>query len=123
MLDAVVSLGTPGTTRFRGLVAYTTLGGCERLVTELEAAIGAAWGDIPKILVTSFDFGITEPEALEYLRDAGFEIRIANLGEGGEISLIPAASAFHPKAYIFDSDDDLSALIGSPNLTRRALTV
>jgi HKD family nuclease len=123
ILDAVVSLASPATTRFRGLVAYTTRGGTERLLPELEASIGGAWPEIPKTLVTSFDFGITEPAALEYLRDAGFEIRIANLGEGGRLTLIPAASAYHPKAYIFDSDEVLSALIGSANLTRRALTV
>ncbi len=123
VLNGVVSLATPATTRFRALVAYTTRGGCERLVPELEAAVGALWADIPKTLITSFDYGITEPEALEYLTEASFEIRIANLGEGGRLTLIPAASAFHPKAYIFDSDEGLSGLIGSANLTRRALTV
>src|SRR4051794_38552538 len=88
ILDGVVSLATPATTRFRALVAYTTLAGCERLVPALEAVVGEPWLGIPKTLITSFDFGITEPEALEYLAAAGFEIRIANLGEGGHLALI-----------------------------------
>jgi HKD family nuclease len=123
VLDAVVSLASPATTRFRALVAYTTLSGCEQLVSALEGAVGIAWADMPKTIITSFDYGITEPEALEYLEAAGFEIRIANLGEGGRLVIIPAASAFHPKAYLFDSEERVSGLVGSPNLTRRALTV
>jgi HKD family nuclease len=123
VLDAVVSLATPTTTRFRALVAYTTLSGCELVVPALETAVGAGWAEAPKAIITSFDYGITEPEALEYLAEAGFEIRIANLGEGGRLVLAPPASAFHPKAYIFDAEDAVSAVVGSPNLTRRALTV
>lgn len=123
MLDGISSLATPETERFRALVAYTTLGGCRRLLEELEERVGESWNEIPRALITSFDFGITEPEALEYLEEAGFEVRIANLGEGGRLTIIPAASAYHPKTYIFDRLDTVAAAVGSPNLTRRALTV
>jgi HKD family nuclease len=123
ILDALVGLASQETERFRALVAYTTLGGCQRLIPALEAAIGDTWADIPKTLITSFDFGLTEPAALDYLAERDFELRIANLGEGGTVTLIPAASAFHSKAYLLDSGDRLAVLVGSANLTRRALTV
>lgn len=123
VLQGVVSLASAATERFRALVAYSTRGGCERLIPELAAAVGESWSEIPRTVITSFDFGITEPEALEYLTEAGFEIRIANIGEGGEVTVIPAASAFHPKAYLFDNGETLAGVVGSPNLTRRALTV
>lgn len=123
VLDAIVSLSSADTTQFRALVAYATLSGCEALVPRVAAAVGKAWGRIPKVVITSFDYGITEPDALVQLVDAGFQVRIANIGEGGTISLMPVASAFHPKAYIFDDPVRMSALVGSPNLTRRALTV
>lgn len=123
MLDALVSLASPDTTGLRILVAYTTVGGSALLIPRLGIAVGPGWQQLPKTVITSFDFGITEPDAVEYLVAAGVNVRIANLGEGGRIVLIPAASAFHPKAYIFDRDAGAAALVGSPNLTRRALTV
>ena len=123
MRDALLGLASERTTRLRILAAYVTHGGCSLILPALAAAVGARWRDIPKAIVTSFDFGITEPDALVYLLEAGFDVRIANLGAEDSVVIFPVGSAFHPKAYVFDEDDARSALVGSANLTRRALTV
>lgn len=54
---------------------------------------------------------------------AGIAVGIANLGADDSVVIAPSASAFHPKAYIFDASSTISAVVGSANLTRRALTV
>ena len=123
VIDAIASLGSAGSQRLRVLSAYTTKGGCELLFERLAAAIGPTWGAIPKTVITSFDYGITEPDALTYLQSQGVEVRIANVGAGGRLVLFPSASAFHPKAYIVDDVASIGAVIGSANLTRRALRV
>ena len=79
----------------------------------------------PKLLVTSIDFGHTEPEALRYWSALpNGEVKIANVHRpGGTLSLSAANSNFHPKSYLFDYPSRVAALVGSPNLTRRALSV
>ena len=114
---------SPATTEFRAAVAYVTREGAQRLVQKLEARVGAAWSAIPKTLVTCFDFGTTEPAALEYLSDNGFEVRIANLGADGAIRIMSNPSSFHPKVYLASNDPTVRAVIGSANLSRRALSV
>ena len=110
----------------RVAVAYATRAGCERLVGAIEEKLGPnALQVASKLLVTSFDFGHTEPEALGYWRSLSkSEIRIANVQRvQGNLSLVPADANFHPKAYFFDHPNGVAALVGSANLTRRALTV
>jgi HKD family nuclease len=120
VLNALLEFARPDTERIRVLAAYTTFSGCELLVDALDER-GALGAEIT--VITSFDYGITEPEALEYLQGRGAEVRIANLGEGGEIVVRPGGSAYHPKAYFFDAGDTTASVVGSANLTRRALTV
>ena len=114
---------SPATTAFRAAVAYVTREGARRLVLELADRVGATWPAMPKTLVTCFDFGTTEPAALEYLSDNGFEVRIANLGADGTIRIMSNPSSFHPKVYLAVNDSTVRAVIGSANLSRRALSV
>lgn len=123
VFEVLVDAASPATTAFRAAVAYVTREGARRLVDELAARVGTLWTEIPKALVTCFDFGVTEPGALEYLQQAGFEVRIANLGADGAIRLSPAASSFHPKVYLTYDADVVRAVIGSANLSRRAMSV
>ena len=112
--------------RIRVAVAYATRAGCERLIAAMKDKLGReASIDASKLLVTSLDFGHTEPEALRYWRDLqNGEVRIANVQRvQGSLSLRATNTNFHPKAYLFDYPHRIAALVGSANLTRRALSV
>ncbi|MDX6714336.1 MAG: hypothetical protein QOH30_894 [Baekduia sp.] len=113
MLAALEALGHPATTELRIAVAYTTKTGVDELIPRLADRVGLpAWAAVPKTLITSFDFGLTEPAALRTMRDAhGFALRAAK---------VPGAS-FHPKLFLFTSPSETSVLVGSANLTRAAL--
>lgn len=123
VFEALSNTVSPATTAFRAAVAYVTREGARRLVEELSARIGPTWPAIPKTIVTCFDFGTTEPGALEYLQNNGFEVRIANLGADGAIRIMSNPSSFHPKVYLAPDDVTVHAVIGSANLSRRALSV
>ena len=62
-------------------------------------------------LLTTFDFGLTEPAALEALMDEGAEVRIAQFSD----------RAYHPKIYLGRGGSGPRALIGSANLTAAGL--
>lgn len=123
VFEALTDLVSPTTIEFRAAVAYVTREGARRLVDELAARVGERWPAIPKTLVTCFDFGTTEPGALEYLQDRGFEVRVANLGADDAIRIPSNPSSFHPKVYLAVEDTAVRAVIGSANLSRRALSV
>lgn len=123
VFEALSDAVSPATTAFRAAVAYVTHEGARRLVDQLAARIGPTWPAIPKTLVTCFDFGTTEPAALEYLQSNGFEVRIANLGADGAIRIMSNPSSFHPKVYLASDEVTVHAVIGSANLSRRALSV
>lgn len=123
VFEALTNAASPTTTAFRAAVAYVTREGARRLVEGLAARVGDAWQGIPKMLVTCFDFGTTEPGALEYLQANGFEVRIANLGADGAIRIMSNPSSYHPKVYLAADDTTVHAVIGSANLSRRALSV
>jgi hypothetical protein len=123
VFEAVSSGMSLQTTAYQIAVAYVTGEGARKLVEALADRIGQKWATIPKTIVTCFDFGHTEPVALEYLQSNGFEVRIANLGANGAIQLIPTATSFHPKVYLAHNEQVVLAVIGSANLSRRALTV
>ncbi len=122
MLSALKSLANDRVTEVRIGVAYTTLRGCELLLPRLKGAIGEGrWEEIKKTIVTSLDYGLTEPRALEYLAEsAGFEVRIAGVDVLERSGLRPEF-AFHPKLFIFNEGEQRSLLTGSANLTERAL--
>ena len=123
VFEAISSSMSPHTTAYQVAAAYVTREGAHKLVQALINRIGQEWTAVPKTVVTCFDYGITEPAALEYLQSHGFDVRIANLGADGTIRLLPGATSFHPKVYLAYSDDLVRAVIGSANLSRRALSV
>lgn len=117
--DEVVN---PGTNLIRWAVAYTTTKGCMRLVDRVARRMGTRqWESSPKVFVTSLDFGLTEPNALRFLRDVpSSQVRIAN-ASGIRSGTLNPAKAFHPKLYLFNSPTELGYVVGSANLTENAL--
>lgn len=123
VLEAILHSVSSETEAFNIAVAYTTYQGARILIEGLSEALGDHWPSIPKCAVTCFDFGHTEPEALTFLQSTGFEVRIANLGAENAIRVVPNPSAFHPKIYMAPTSRGSQIVLGSANLSRRALTV
>ena len=64
--NALVDIVAAGAIDIRVASAYVTLGGANILLSAVANAVGtAAFAAMPKTLVTSFDFGLTEPQALQ----------------------------------------------------------
>jgi len=124
VLELLLSFARPALTRLRIAVAYTTLGGSRLLVPRFIRRVGKRhWSTIPKTLVTSVDYGCTDPEALDYwARQPKTEVYLVNADLLQRGHLQPT-NAFHPKMYIFDFGKQQSYVIGSANLTRRGLTI
>ena len=124
VLDQIRSSVSHNTTELAFAVAYVTLSGCKLLIPNLVNNIGESWDTVQRTIVTCFDFGYTEPKALEYLEDNGFSIYIANVSSKRYPQGDSGALSFHPKFYIAGESSGLAAVItGSANLSRRALTV
>lgn len=106
----------------RWAVAYSTRRGCVRLVDRISTRMGKAqWGKSEKHFVTSLDFGLTEPGALEFLSSLPkSKVHIANPEVANKPGLLPG-KAYHPKLYLFDSANDTRYVVGSANLTDSAL--
>jgi hypothetical protein len=79
---------------------------------------------VEKTIVSSLDFGITEPEALAFWQGRpNCRVLVAGVEGLARRSLIPR-TAFHTKFYLVGRPDgSLGSLIGSANLTSRGLTV
>ena len=122
VLKAIVENVYPDTEALYYAVAYVTFRGARLLVDRLQHASPIQWSDQEKCLITCFDYGHTDPSALEFLRDSGFRIFIANLDADGQVRISPASSAFHPKLYISQRPSGIAAIVsGSANLSYRAL--
>ena len=106
----------------RRAVAYSTRRGCERLVDRVSTRMGKTqWESSQKHFVTSLDFGLTEPGALEFLSTLPeSKVRIANPEVVNRPGLMPGR-AYHPKLYLFDSAAATGYVVGSANLTDSAL--
>jgi HKD family nuclease len=115
VLEALISLIGPELSSLRFAVAYTTYGGVTDLVPRIRLqATDPVWANTEKVLVTSFDMGITDPAALRYLQQKhGFAIRISDVNE--------AKANYHPKIYIVGRKESSAVLMGSANLSSRAL--
>ena len=119
-------------------VAFITLGGIEPLLLtfkELEER-----GVPGKVLTTDYNM-FTDPKALDKLAEfKNIELRMYHedavlsgsevIGEGGEvledgIGSIPDTEriGFHTKGYIFKRDETYTFIIGSSNMTGKALSV
>ena len=122
---AIVDLISRGTTEVRVAAAYVTRSGSDVLLRAVSDSLGnTEFAEIPKMLVTSFDFGLTEPEALHHWMNLeNTRVRVAGAGRVQEGSLLPER-AFHPKMYAFrTTDHTFSLLVGSANLTGRGFSV
>ncbi|MGH8542740.1 MAG: phospholipase D family protein [Gammaproteobacteria bacterium] len=106
----------------RWAVAYSTRRGCERLVDRISTRMGKSrWEKSEKQFITSLDFGLTDPGALEFL--AGLpesKVHIANSEAVNKPGLLPG-KAYHPKIYLFDTAESTGYVVGSANLTDSAL--
>jgi HKD family nuclease len=123
ILLALASAADAEVTALRIAVAYTTRSGCDQLFPLIESKIGRRqWRAMPKAIVTSFDFGITDPDALAYLTAVpNCTVYVAGVETLDRPGLRPPIS-FHPKLYIFDKADRRVVLIGSANFTGTAFT-
>ncbi len=107
---------------FRWAVAYISIAGCNLMAPRLEQGIGRRWNSIEKVIVTSCDYGITDPEAVDALRGwPNCTVLLASPDVLNRPRLIPLA-AFHPKLYIFDKDPGHAIIVGSANLTARGMS-
>lgn len=123
--NALVDIVTAGTIDIRVASAYVTVGGANILLSAVANAVGpAAFAAMPKTLVTSFDFGLTEPQALQHWRAlANATVFVSGAQRLAQGSLMPQR-AFHPKFYVFGRDPQTcSTLVGSANLTSRGFSV
>lgn len=121
MMTALLSLADGEAIGVRMAVAYCTRSGVHELIAVLKRSCGGTWDDLQKTVITSFDYGLTEPGAVELLAGEGFDVRV--VGQDGDSIRLRPSEAFHPKAYIIDYPLESRALIGSANLTTRGLTV
>jgi hypothetical protein len=108
--------------KVRWAVAYSTRSGCVRLVDRIASRMGKSqWAKSEKQFITSLDFGLTDPGALEFL--AGLpasRVHIANPEVVNKPGLMPG-KAYHPKLYLFDAVESTGYVVGSANLTNSAL--
>ncbi|MBZ5763055.1 phospholipase D-like domain-containing protein [Rhizobium sp. VS19-DR104.2] len=122
--NAIADLIAPAPISMQIAAAYVTRSGSEILLTAVKNASGAGFVPMPKVLITSFDFGITEPEALRRWQALpNTEVRVSGARPLLKGVLSPG-QAFHPKIFAFGTDADrFNALVGSANLTSRGFSV
>lgn len=90
-------------------VAYVQQSGVNALCNQI-ARICSEGGGVR--IVCSFDMGITDPNAINELRELGADIRIYEARRG----------TFHPKIWLFgNADGAWRSLVGSANLTAGAM--
>src|SRR5581483_4037095 len=122
VLETLVGLTDRHITAIRIAVAYTTYSGSSLLASRLSISIGNdIWRSIPKTIITSFDYGITEPQALDFLTNTPNSTFCIAKTQALSRGLRPVVS-FHPKMYIFSKGNSYSTVVGSANLTASALT-
>lgn len=122
--NAIVDLIAPDMTDLRIASAYVTFGGSDLLLSSIADKVGQdSLALMPKTLVTSFDFGLTEPRALRaWLGLPNTRIFVSGAQQLARRSLIPQR-AFHPKLYMFGRAGGYNSLVGSANLTGRGLSI
>lgn len=109
--DGLTALGEilQGARTISAAVAFVTESGVERLGQLLEEA------GSPEAEIVARAGGVTSPDALLALRD--------EFGVDVSVVIGRDASAFHPKLWLARSNDRLSILSGSGNLTEGGLVV
>ena len=105
--------------------AYITAAGSEIVLQCLKTVMTSKQFEAaPKTVVTSFDYGLTEPHALSlWSKFPGTTIRVAGFEAMLKGGLQPI-EAFHPKIYAFGTGPrKCNVLVGSSNMTSRGFTV
>lgn len=123
--NAIFDLITTDLSDLRVASAYVTRSGSGMLLDTVASIVREpAFADIPKTLVTSFDFGLTEPQALRHwLNLPNATVFVSGAQRLSQNSLMPLR-AFHPKLYAFGKGDQTcNALVGSANLTGRGFSI
>lgn len=115
-------LQTPGFESIDVAAAYITTLGAGDVIGGMRAGLGANWNGITKRWITSFDYCRTEPVALKTLMSVpSSSVRIYDaefcLSRHG-MPRVP----FHPKAFLFRTNQIDYALTGSGNLSRSGLS-
>jgi len=104
-------------------VAYITKIGC-KLITKGFSEILPKWGEIKKTWLISFDLGITEPDALEFLMSLpNSTVWISNAEAVLNAKLRPRIH-FHSKLYIFERQSEplcTAVFSTSANITANGL--
>lgn len=108
---------------FQAAVAYASLAGCQRLVTSFSERL-RNWHKVTKRWLVSIDFGLTDPDALEFLtRLDRSEVRVPRAREVLAAALRPKVR-FHNKLFLFSHSrriDSMGLISGSANLTYSGL--
>lgn len=123
--NALFDLMRDGMSRVRVCSAYISITGSKLLFDGIRRA--APHGNhegVIKVIVTSLDYGLTDPAALCFWNDvANSHVLVSGTSLLERETLVPK-SAFHPKFYLFDRPDGtVASLVGSANLTNRGLTI
>ena len=124
MQNALSDLMREGLRSVRVCCAYMSVSGSAILFDSIvRAAPGGQPDEVEKVIVTSLDYGLTEPAALEFWRAKNnCTVLVAGVEQLSRGTLIPQV-AFHPKFYIIGKPDGgLATLVGSANLTNRGLS-
>ena len=123
ILGALEELIEADTNEVRLGVAYITSAGLDLLLDRLRTKLGSKkWDKAKKRVITCVDYGITEPAALSRmiaLPNALVRIHNAHLISHNQLS---PSIAFHSKFYDLRTTAHANVLVGSANLTERALT-
>ena len=108
-------------------VAYATTSGSQQLVGELDAQ-WEGFQDSKKVFLVGLDFGLTEPEAVDYLAALpGAIVRLWKPEQTIRANLKPARR-YHPKVYALANTGSMrnatgaAGIVGSANLTGSGLT-
>jgi HKD family nuclease len=122
-LDAIERIAqSAGVETMDVAAAYITSGGVTDLVKRTSATLGGAWKDVKKRWITSFDYCRTDPVALAVLLSVpSSSVRIHDAHfclEHGGMPKVP----FHPKAFLFRSNQRDYVLAGSGNVSRSGLS-
>jgi HKD family nuclease len=123
--NALLDLLRDGVQSIRVCSAYMSLAGSKLLLDAVtRAARKGRHENVRKTIVTSLDFGLTEPAALDFwMRTANCSVLVAGTRGLANGQLLPAA-AFHPKFCIVNrSARRVGTLVGSANFTSRGLTI
>ena len=115
----IIAAIPPNANRIRLAVAYIRNSG----VIDLENAVNriagdGAWNNINKDIITCFDYGITQPQAIRKLINTPMtQVFIQNPEAINSPGFRPRHS-FHPKVYEFRGDNTTNVVIGSANFTK-----